>query len=254
MTSLLSKWQTAKPNRAVVTLAGDVHIGGFTDSWHNDASVPLHQMTASAVGNTPEKDLDIVKESLLRGIMHADEHMFEFKVKHHGWIFGPNFGVLDIQLATGGRPNIAMTLVPHVGDPKIRNLGLGNSKISVTDPNQSDASRAAHARRTRGEDRLQLHGVLMIGRAIAAAAAAAANSQLHGCLDDGVLTAAAAKGFVSGSPSAASKKVDRAPTWQACWCEGWLASCRRMYWRFVLRGVIIRPPLGSVRRDPFRVV
>ncbi|CAN0049106.1 unnamed protein product, partial [Ectocarpus fasciculatus] len=65
MTSLLSNWQTAKPNRAVVTLAGDVHIGGFTDSWHNDASVPLHQMTASAVGNTPEKDLDIVKESLL---------------------------------------------------------------------------------------------------------------------------------------------------------------------------------------------
>ncbi|CAN0062357.1 unnamed protein product [Ectocarpus sp. 6 AP-2014] len=145
MTSLLSNWQTAKPNRAVVTLAGDVHIGGFTDSWHNDASVPLHQMTASAVGNTPEKDLDIVKESLLRGIMHADEHMFEFKVKHHGWIFGPNFGVLDIKLTTGGRPDIAMTLVPHVGDPKIRNLELGNSKISVTNPNQSDASRAAHA-------------------------------------------------------------------------------------------------------------
>lgn len=33
MTSLLSNWQMAKPNRAVVTLAGDVHIGGFTDSW-----------------------------------------------------------------------------------------------------------------------------------------------------------------------------------------------------------------------------
>lgn len=33
MTSFLSNWQMAKPNRAVVTLAGDVHIGGFTDSW-----------------------------------------------------------------------------------------------------------------------------------------------------------------------------------------------------------------------------
>lgn len=33
MTGLLSDWQMARPNRAVVTLAGDVHIGGFTDSW-----------------------------------------------------------------------------------------------------------------------------------------------------------------------------------------------------------------------------
>lgn len=33
LTSLISDWQTARPNRAVVTLGGDVHIGGFTDSW-----------------------------------------------------------------------------------------------------------------------------------------------------------------------------------------------------------------------------
>lgn len=48
---------------------------------HNDAKVPLHQMTASAVGNTPERDLDMMKEGLLRGIMHADERMFEFKAR-----------------------------------------------------------------------------------------------------------------------------------------------------------------------------
>lgn len=41
--------------------------------------------------------------------------------------------------------NRAVTLVPHVGEPKIRNLELGNSKISVTNANQSNASRAAHA-------------------------------------------------------------------------------------------------------------
>lgn len=33
LTSLLSDWQTARSNRAAVTLGGDVHIGGFTDSW-----------------------------------------------------------------------------------------------------------------------------------------------------------------------------------------------------------------------------
>lgn len=47
---------------------------------HNESRVPLHQMTASAVGNTPERDLDMVKEGILRGVMHADEHMFKFKV------------------------------------------------------------------------------------------------------------------------------------------------------------------------------
>lgn len=42
-------------------------------------------------------------------------------------------------------PDRAVTLVPHVGEPKIRNLELGNSKVSVADANHSDASRAAHA-------------------------------------------------------------------------------------------------------------
>ncbi|CAN0064472.1 unnamed protein product [Scytosiphon promiscuus] len=145
MTTLLTEWQCAKPNRGIVALAGDVHIGGFTNSWHNNSQVPLHHICASAVGNTPEKDLDIVKESLLRGIMHADEHMFQFKVKHHGWIFGPNYGVLDIEVGKPGRPNITATLVPHVGKPKIRNLEFGNPEVSVTNADHSDASRAAHS-------------------------------------------------------------------------------------------------------------
>lgn len=37
-----------------------------------------------------------------------------------------------------------VTLVPHVGDPKIRNLELGSSEIEVKKPSQSAASRAAH--------------------------------------------------------------------------------------------------------------
>lgn len=58
-------------------------------------------MTASAIGNMPEKDLDAVKEMVIRGVMHADEHLFAFKVSARGlsavfvyrlyWLgFGPN--------------------------------------------------------------------------------------------------------------------------------------------------------------------
>ncbi len=47
---------------------------------HNDSDIQLHQMTASAIGNMPEKDLDAVKEMVIRGVMHADEHLFKFKV------------------------------------------------------------------------------------------------------------------------------------------------------------------------------
>lgn len=50
---------------------------------HNDSDVPLHQMTASAIGNMPEKDLDAVKEMVIRGVMHADERLFAFKVSEH---------------------------------------------------------------------------------------------------------------------------------------------------------------------------
>lgn len=34
--------------------------------------------------------------------------------------------------------------MPHVGEPKIRNLELGSSDIEVKNKNQSAASRAAH--------------------------------------------------------------------------------------------------------------
>lgn len=33
ITHYLTDWQNAKPNRALITLGGDVHMGGFTDSW-----------------------------------------------------------------------------------------------------------------------------------------------------------------------------------------------------------------------------
>ena len=45
------------------------------------SDVQLHQMTSSAVGNIPEKDVDGIKASLLRGVMHADETFFSFKVR-----------------------------------------------------------------------------------------------------------------------------------------------------------------------------
>lgn len=39
----------------------------------------------------------------------------------------------------------AVTLLPDEGDPKIRNLEFGSSSVDVKNPNQSDASRSAHA-------------------------------------------------------------------------------------------------------------
>ena len=57
---------------------GDGH--GSAAAQHNNAAVPLHQMTASAVGNTPERDIDKLKEVLMRSVMHADERLFSFKV------------------------------------------------------------------------------------------------------------------------------------------------------------------------------
>ena len=37
VTKLLTDWQNAHYNRAVVTIGGDVHMGGFTDSWVSEA-------------------------------------------------------------------------------------------------------------------------------------------------------------------------------------------------------------------------
>lgn len=52
----------------------------LNDMQHNDHQVPLHQMTASAIGNLPEGNIDWIKSTLARQVLHADQHLFEFKV------------------------------------------------------------------------------------------------------------------------------------------------------------------------------
>eukprot|EP00904_Undaria_pinnatifida_P006858 jgi/Undpi1/3301/HiC_scaffold_15.g06675.m1 len=146
ITKMLTDWQNGHFNRALVTIGGDVHMGGFTDSWHGESDTPLHQMTASAVGNVPEGNIDTAKELVVRHAMHADEMLFEFKVNHHEWIIGPNFGMVDFHLAKHGRrrPQTTLTLVPHEGSPKIRNLQLGNGDVDIKNAEHSPASESAH--------------------------------------------------------------------------------------------------------------
>ncbi|CBJ29947.1 conserved unknown protein [Ectocarpus siliculosus] len=149
ITKLLSDWQNARRNRAVITLGGDVHMGGFTDSWHNGSDIPLHQLTASAVGNQPEGGMTTPREVALRSAMHADERLFDFKVEHHEWIYGANYGMLDFKLHEQGhgrhRPHVTLTLVGEKGDPKVRNLQFGNSSVGLKNREHSEASEAAHA-------------------------------------------------------------------------------------------------------------
>ena len=47
---------------------------------HEDSDICLHQMTASAVGNIPEGNIDSAKEMIVRHAMHADQMLFDFKV------------------------------------------------------------------------------------------------------------------------------------------------------------------------------
>ncbi|CAM9695429.1 unnamed protein product [Pylaiella littoralis] len=147
MTKLLSDWQSAKSNRAVVTLGGDVHMGGFTDSWHNECDVPLHQMTASAIGNIPEGGMNAIRETAIRSAMHADERLFGFKAKHHEWIYGPNYGMIDATIPRdpNQRPHVTLTLVPEKADPaKVRNLQFGDDGIDIKNKNHSRASKQAY--------------------------------------------------------------------------------------------------------------
>eukprot|EP00903_Cladosiphon_okamuranus_P019239 g17692.t1 len=149
--NFLTDWQNAKPNRALITIGGDVHMGGYTDSWHNGSDVPLHQMTASAVGNKPEGGMTPAREAAIRSAMHADERLFAFKTRHHEWIYGPNFGMVDCSLSpdASARPHITLTLVPEgSAPPKVRNLQFGDTSIDLKKKDHSHASKHAHATAT----------------------------------------------------------------------------------------------------------
>jgi phosphodiesterase/alkaline phosphatase D-like protein len=99
LVSLLSGWQGAKPNRAAIILGGDIHVGGFTEASMRRSGTRsiINELTASAVGNYPTRDVSGIKKLILKGLLNADASLdFDFDVRHQEWEFAPNFGILDI--------------------------------------------------------------------------------------------------------------------------------------------------------------
>lgn len=59
-----------------------VCVFGWVPNWeqHEDHEAPLHQMTASAIGNIPEGNIDGVKAAIASAAFNLDSRGFNFEV------------------------------------------------------------------------------------------------------------------------------------------------------------------------------
>ncbi|CAM9767095.1 unnamed protein product [Chrysoparadoxa australica] len=139
----LSGWQGKKRNRAAIILGGDIHVGGFSQArLIKQKGCILNEVTSSAIGNYPTRDIGGMKAVLVEGILKADAKLdFSFDVEHHDWIFGPNMGFLDIMLGEeGAPPHITGTLIDESGTAHIRNFKLGQASAPGIDAKDVDVS------------------------------------------------------------------------------------------------------------------
>ncbi|CAM9635909.1 unnamed protein product [Phaeothamnion confervicola] len=104
----LSDWQGAREDRSVCCLAGDIHVGGFSDCQVVNNGPVINQLVSSAIGNEPQVKLALAS----RAVLEFSELDTRLKIDHHEWLFEPNYAWLDIMLGgAAGPPPMMGTLV-----------------------------------------------------------------------------------------------------------------------------------------------
>ena len=95
----IQKWKGSgfdyvnKLPREILILAGDIHIGGFTDIEHKDSDQILcRQITTSAITNC---NIGLAKYATLRSLMHFTESYGSYNYVHYDWTNRCNFCILS---------------------------------------------------------------------------------------------------------------------------------------------------------------
>ena len=95
------------PNRQVIVLSGDVHVGAAFYVGRATARAASLQWTSSAL-STPEGFKHIVANGMITKFVRLGEH--EVRVWRRGLATGNNVGVVDVEPADGGGHDVTLNI------------------------------------------------------------------------------------------------------------------------------------------------
>ena len=123
-TKLLEKlfgWQSAKTNRQVIVISGDVHVGAAFNVRSRDGEGRFAQWTSSAL-STPGGFQHIVANRMITRFVRLGER--ELRVWRRGLATGNNVGVVDVAPAADGGHDVTLNVFEYDARGDRMKLGL----------------------------------------------------------------------------------------------------------------------------------
>ncbi|KAK2166162.1 hypothetical protein LSH36_41g11018 [Paralvinella palmiformis] len=116
MLDMFRKWKERRgPGSDIMILAGDVHIGGFTDIYHkrdNKKSLVCRQVTTSPICN---KHWKFHEYKAIRTMMRFTESYGSYGYHHYDWVNQCNFAILKIDFSNPSLLKYSVELVFEKG-------------------------------------------------------------------------------------------------------------------------------------------
>jgi phosphodiesterase/alkaline phosphatase D-like protein len=104
----LRQWKEARPDRCLLLLGGDVHVGGHTDVTH-DGTPFCTQLITGTITNKPPAWFGY---ALLRGILETQERLGDrYRFEHHDFTNDRAFGIALLRSTAGMAPHVSASLV-----------------------------------------------------------------------------------------------------------------------------------------------
>jgi phosphodiesterase/alkaline phosphatase D-like protein len=114
---LLRYWKDdAKGERELLVVAGDVHIGGYSDVKRRESTI-FKQLIASPITNRPPRWYEFQG---IRILLEAQQKLGErYSFEHHDFTNRRNYGVILVRIPPKGKPKVDGTLVEAVASEKV---------------------------------------------------------------------------------------------------------------------------------------
>ncbi len=121
----LFAWQSDRPNRQVIVLSGDVHVGAAFNVRPRRGPGRFSQWTSSAL-STPDGLNHVIANRLITKFVRLGEK--ELRVWRRGLATSNNVGVVDVEPANGGGHVVRLTVYEY------------NSRSATTKPTLTDVT------------------------------------------------------------------------------------------------------------------
>jgi len=90
--NLLRRWKKGAPDRELLVVGGDFHLGGWTDVYYQGEKI-FKQFITSAISN---EEVNFLEEAAVKLLMRFGKLKADYCFEHHDWVRDNNYGIVHV--------------------------------------------------------------------------------------------------------------------------------------------------------------